>query len=151
MVHSCSECGVRKDRPFATVRWQRPNPVDELKVRIVFAGTPCCTYELREYLNEIGDIYTKMVSHAKAKDCTILYDAREISMPSKSCMDEQVAFMQKKDEHTRMFVRKIAILLQPGAVIMRGVLQTLFALKPPACTPVVHTDKVAAYAYLKLV
>ncbi len=113
---------------------------DMLKVIVRFTGKPT-DQEMDDYLAHITKIYELNLPFL------ILYDGTDIGMLSMAQVYKQADFMRKKDEDTRRLIKKCAIVLTSTPA--RITLDTVFALKPPACKLQIFQDMETAKSFLR--
>jgi hypothetical protein len=122
---------------FATVRCKKVG--DRLNVIIKFTGRSENDDDIAAYVRELRRIY------ALKEPMKILYDARDIGIPSFSQMHQQAALMRELDPETRRLVVGCAIV---GGDVLRGFLAVLFKLRPPACVLEIFPNVEEARTYL---
>ena len=111
-----------------------------LKVLVRFSGRPK-NKEMNDYLNHIGKIYRFEIPFI------IIYDASDIGMLSLAEVTQQADFMRIKDLDTRRLIKACAIVLTNQ--IAKGLLNTLFTFKQPACPYKVVSSMNEAHCFLK--
>ena len=141
MTSKCHGCETIRDAPFAVVKVKNATADKCVRVHVKFTGIPCCDQTVTEYLQEVDNVY------ARDEQFRILYDARELGIPTMTMLQQQATFMRAKDDHTKRIMQKCAIVT--SSTLVNTLLDTLFTLKPPATDLHVFSDIEGAKAFLR--
>jgi hypothetical protein len=120
----CQHCSATRTNPFTRVRVKDGTDDKHVRVLVTFDGVPCCDETVDEYLGLVSDVYDRDVSFV------MMYDARNIGIPTSGMMAKQAGFMRLRDADTTRLMVRCAIVTD--SMIVKTMLDGLFLLKPPA-------------------
>ena len=110
-------------------------------VIVRFQDAPGCENDITQYLDKMEAIYKK-----NERFC-VLYDSQNVGWIQWHYIKMQAKFMHAKEAQTKHLLACAAIVVSGS--VTRGLLNTLFAIKSPACPLEVFDNMNAAKDYIR--
>jgi hypothetical protein len=110
------------------------------RIVVQFNGIPKNDDDIYSYLRTLDNIYKK------ERKFLILYDARNVGMVSLKLLRKQATYMKDREELTKKYMVRAAIIVSHA---IKPVMHFLFTLKKPSIPCKIFTDLGAGQSFLR--